>query len=104
MNGKEIKMDFVESSDKMNKEQGKVKTLKIPFKEIPVGKSVIFPIDSVKETYLRDVVCQTNKKLFPKHFVCIKHKEHNIFEVGRIADSIAEVPTQFESSPEMRNT
>lgn len=99
-------MDFVESSDTMKKTQGKVHTLKIPFKEMPIGKSVIIPINSVKETYLRNVVCQTNKRLAPKHFVCIKHKEHNIFEVGRLPDIVETVTTTeplqvYESSPQM---
>ena len=98
-------MDFVESSDLMKKSEGRVKTLKIPFDNMPIGKSVIIPIDIVKETALRNIVCQTNKKLFPKHFICIKHKKHNIFEVGRIADMIAstefEPLQQFDSSPKM---
>jgi hypothetical protein len=99
-------MDFVESSDLLKQTQGRVKTLKIPFNEIPIGKSVIIPIDAIKETYLRNVVCQTNKRLAPKHFACIKHKQHGIFEVGRIADVITEVVEtvilqQFDSSPQM---
>jgi hypothetical protein len=88
--------------------QRRVKTLKIPFNEIPIGKSVIIPIDAIKETYLRNVVCQTNKRLEPKHFACVKHKQHGIFEVGRIADIVVTevvetvILQQFDSSPQLK--
>ena len=67
----------------------------IPFDQIPVGMSVTIPIDSVKENVLRSMVCQQSKRL-KRTFKCMKHKEHGIYEIGRLADPVARIKAEFK--------
>ena len=96
----ESNMNFVESSESFKKQ-----TLKIPFSEIPIGKSVIIPFGVVKESYLRIMVSNASQMFFPKRFACKKHKDHDVFEVGRLADvdTTTELKSlqQFDSSKGM---
>lgn len=95
--------NFVPSSPKLLSGESNIARkalVDIPFDLIPVGMSVTIPIDAIKENILRSTVCQQSKRL-KRTFRCMKHKEHGIYEIGRLADPeptepVARIKAEFK--------
>lgn len=78
-------MDVYQSSEKLmsKKEEAKSELSKLDFSKLEVGTSCIIKISDVNESTLRTRVSQAKKKL-GFNLVCVKHKDDNLFEIGRI--------------------
>lgn len=58
---------------------------KYPFAELEIGKCFTVPISEANEVGLRSSSVAAAKREEGKKFTVIKHREHGIFEVARIA-------------------
>lgn len=78
-------MEVYQSSEKLmsKKEESKSELSKLDFSKLEVGTSCIIKISDVNESTLRTRVSQAKKKL-GFNLVCVKHKDDNLFEIGRI--------------------
>ena len=78
-------MELYQSSEKVvkKKDESKSELSKLDFSKLEVGTSCIIKISDVNESTLRTRVSLAKKKL-GFNLVCIKHKDDNLFEIGRI--------------------
>lgn len=58
---------------------------KYPFQQLQIGESFAIPCDLAREQSLRICAVNAAAKFEGKKFCVLRHKDANVFEVGRIA-------------------
>lgn len=86
-----ISFQQMPSSGKQNKSkiprQNLISMRSIPFEELQIGFSFSIPIKYItNENSFRVMVCNKGKSL-KRNFRVIKHEQHGVFEIARVADS-----------------